>query len=131
MQTEPGSELWNEVERALDARRSPFEDAGLAARLAREPEAERAVRRLVQRLARLEYIQAAPARPRRGRWLALTAAAGLLAGGAWLARARPAAVLRTPELRLSVQSEAYVPRLARVTLERTRVVAWTHAGERP
>jgi hypothetical protein len=125
------ADLWSEVERALDARRSPFEDAGLAARLAREPEAERAVRRLVQRLARLEYAQVAPAESRRGRWLALTAAAGLLAGGAWLARSRPAAPPRAPELCLSVHSESYAPRLARVTLARTRVVAWTHAGERP
>lgn len=40
------AESWNEVERALDARRSPFEERGLAAQLAHDPEAAAAVRRL-------------------------------------------------------------------------------------
>jgi len=98
------AELWSEVERALDARRSPFEEGGLAARLAREPEAERAVRRLLERLGRLGRLEGAVPR-RRGLWLAAVAGA-VVAGVAWFGFARRGEAVRAPDLRLRARFDA-------------------------
>jgi len=126
-------DLWSEVERALDARRSPFEDAELAARLARAPEEARAVRRLEQRLGRLAAAEGGRRPKRRVAWAAAgVVAAGIVACAAWsLASRSPAASASAPLARLTVRSETYEPRLARVTLVRERVVAWTGAEGRP
>jgi hypothetical protein len=129
MTAERMDELWSEVERALDARRSPFEDATLAARLAGEPGAEQAVRRLLLRLERVAH--AAPCARRLRRWpLALAGAAGVLlvalasrTGSDAYSGPRPA-----PAIHLAVRNERPIPRLARLTLEPARVLAWTPEG---
>ncbi len=68
--------LWDRVNAELDARRNPFEDEELAAALARDPETESAVRRLLQRLPVLPTP--APLPRARTPWPALLAAAAFL-----------------------------------------------------
>jgi hypothetical protein len=70
-------ELWARVQRALDRRRDPLEDAQVRAALARDPELRGEVERLVERLGQLG---SAPARRRPAAaltGLALAAAAAL------------------------------------------------------
>lgn len=120
------AELWDDIERALDARRSPFADRALAARLAREPEAGAAARRLMERLGALERAAKNPHR-RLVPVLVATAAALLVALfclHSWNSADAPRAL----DIRLSVHRETYVPRLARVTLETSHVLAWTLEG---
>lgn len=123
------AELWEELERTLDARRAPFEDRQLAARLARDPEALAAARRLTERLAELRQRAESP---RRSFVPALAAgAAALLVALLCLRSGSDSRSARVLDVRLSVQHESYSPRLARVERGATRVVGWTTAGERP
>lgn len=121
-------ELWNDVERALDGRRSPFEDRALTARLAEDPQADAAARRLMERLGALERG------PEAARWTfapALVAVAALLVTSLCLRSSDSEDAPRALDIRLSVHRETYVPRLARVTLEPAHVLAWTlEGGER-
>jgi len=122
------TELWDDVERALDGRRSPFEDRALSARLAEDPEADAEVRRLMERLGTLERGAEAP------RWTfapALVAVAALLVTLLCLRSSDSEDAPRALDIRLSVHRETYEPRLARITLTRERVVAWTGAEEQP
>lgn len=122
-------ELWNDVERALDGRRSPFEDRALTARLAEDPEADAAARRLMERLGALE--RGAPTSRRRYAPALGAAAAALLVAFFGLRERSATDAPRALDIRLSVRSETYEPRLARITLTRERVVAWTGAEKQP
>lgn len=123
------AELWDDVEQALDARRSPFEDRGLAARLARDPEALSAARRLMERLGALE--RRAETRRRSFVPALVASAAALFVALLCLRGGSDAGSSRALDVRLSVQRESYSPRLARVERETTRVIDWTTAEERP
>jgi hypothetical protein len=125
-------ELWNRIESALDARRSPFDDPGLAAGLRADPESERAVRTLLARLARLQDDPRARG-GRRG--IAAAATVLLVSAGAWLAL-RERLGGPGPELargdRVTVVVERRQPpppRCARIELAPRRVLAWTLEGE--
>lgn len=122
------AELWDDIERALDARRSPFADRALAARLAQEPEAAAAARRLLERLGALERGAEVP------RWRlapAIVAVAALLVALLCLRSWNSADAPRALEVRLSVHRETYAPRLARIEREARRVIGWTTEGGRP
>lgn len=122
---------WNQVEAALDARRSPFDDPELAERLRADPESERAVRRLLEGLARLEGAR--PARRGRRR-IAVAAAVLVVAAGGWLARSEVLGRERPEPARgeftvVFELTEPAAPRCARVELAPRRILAWRLEGE--
>ncbi|MEQ1892868.1 MAG: hypothetical protein ABL998_10025 [Planctomycetota bacterium] len=122
------AELWDDIERALDARRSPFADRALAARLAREPEAGAAARRLMERLGALERGAEVP------RWRlapAIVAVAALVVALLCLRSGGDTDAPRALDVRLSVHRETYAPRLARIEHEARRVVGWSMEGMHP
>lgn len=122
-------ELWNDVERALDGRRSPFEDRALTARLAEDPQADAAVRRLMERLGTLE--RRAPTSRRRYAPALGAAAAALLVAFFGLRERSATEASRILDVRLSVCTESYEPRFARVEHETTRVLRWSSTEEQP
>ncbi len=139
--------LWREVEAALDARVDPRDVPEIATRLAKDPEAAREVRRLVERLACLRDVPGRDlpareqARPRSLRRAASLLAAALFLGATaslYLLRDAPARIEHSPRaasvdgVTLRVERTHPAPvRGARVVLQPKRVVQWTLEGESP
>jgi hypothetical protein len=131
--------LWRRVDAALDARVDPFDDPDLAAALAGDPEAERAVRLLSGRLAVLADPGRVARRPALVRRVATVAAAlfTLFIGAAYLKQAQTetpvtpaysADLVRT--VSLVVERTSPPPaRGARVVLEPRFVMEWSLEGD--
>lgn len=131
---------WRRIEAALDERRDPFAEPALARALAADPGAQRAARRLVERLA-LVARAPAPRAARRSRRRGLVLAAAAVLVLAFVLREHAGRASRPPgrpaeecTARVTIHVERATPPPARgaaVPLESRRIVRWTLEGAAP